>query len=165
MAHCTLCSRTIGYVCVDVILSEAATDEIEITEHPVEAGANVSDHAWLKPRKIVISGIKAEALSGYQELRALQTTLEPFDLITGLDLYQNMLIQSLTATRDTENSRVLSFEATCQEVIIVNTETSDGDAGDYDRASKTQNRGQVQARDSSSSGMFDGVFSGGKVAS
>src|ERR1700739_4609049 len=41
--------RTIGTIIVDCTLTEGATDALEITQHPVEQGANVSDHAIILP--------------------------------------------------------------------------------------------------------------------
>jgi len=164
MPACTLCSRTIGWVCIDVVVQETTNDEIEIANHPIEKGAQISDHAWLKPREITIEGIKSSggALSGYRELRQLQETLEPFDLVTGLDLFRNMLIQKLSATRDKDSSQICQFTATCREVIIVNTASTAGDGG-TDRSSSTQNRGQVQARPAGGS-EFDSIVSGSRAA-
>ena len=39
-----------GYAC----LEENSTDELEITEHPVQRGANITDHAYLKPSTVTI---------------------------------------------------------------------------------------------------------------
>lgn len=49
-------TRSIGGVSADVTIEEVATDELEITEHPVEQGANVADHAYVRPAKITIRG-------------------------------------------------------------------------------------------------------------
>ena len=39
-----------------VVISEKHTDMLEITEHPVEVGAAVADHAYKKPSEVVMEG-------------------------------------------------------------------------------------------------------------
>lgn len=51
-------SRTkIGDIEIDVVLTESSTDSAETTDHPVEQGFDVSDHARLKPVTLQITGI------------------------------------------------------------------------------------------------------------
>lgn len=144
---CILVSRSIGGVFVDVVISEEHESEMEIAEHPVEKGAKISDHAWRLPSRVTLeSAIAGErAVASFQQLLDVQAAGEPFSLVTGLKVYQNMLIKRLTATRDRENARVLKFEAELQEVVIVNTESSGGSSLD-DKAQGTTKRGQVAAR-------------------
>lgn len=145
---CILVSRSIGGVFVDVVISEEHESEMEIAEHPVEKGAKISDHAWRLPYRVTLeSAIAGErAVASFQQLLDVQSTAEPFSLVTGLKVYQNMLIKRLTATRDRENARVLKFEAELQEVVIVNTESSGGGSSSDDKAQGTTKRGQVAAR-------------------
>ncbi len=144
---CILVSRSIGGVFVDVVISEEHESEMEIAEHPVEKGAKISDHAWRLPYRVTLeSAIAGErAVASFQQLLDVQSTAEPFSLVTGLKVYQNMLIKRLTATRDRENARILKFEAELQEVVIVSTESSGGSSSD-DKAQGTTKRGQVAAR-------------------
>lgn len=144
---CILVSRSIGGVFVDVVISEEHESEMEIAEHPVEKGAKISDHAWRLPYRVTLeSAIAGErAVASFQQLLDVQSASEPFSLVTGLKVYQNMLIKRLTATRDRENARILKFEAELQEVVIVSTESSGGSSSD-DKAQGTTKRGQVAAR-------------------
>lgn len=48
---------TIDSLTVDATLSELHTTEVELTDHPVETGANVVDHARRKPDGVQIEGI------------------------------------------------------------------------------------------------------------
>jgi len=41
---------------IDATLSEVHTAEVELTQHPVETGADITDHARQKPREIRIDG-------------------------------------------------------------------------------------------------------------
>ncbi|MGF6878355.1 phage baseplate protein [Paraburkholderia sp. MM5477-R1] len=57
MATGTQVLRTaIGTITLDVVTDESHTSDLEITENPVESGAEVADHAVLKPPDVVISG-------------------------------------------------------------------------------------------------------------
>lgn len=160
---CTLYSRSIGWVPVDVFVKETTKDSVEIAKHPVEAGTLISDHAWINPREITISGIiTGGSMAGYEALHQLQTTLEPFDIISGFSIYSNMLLQNLTATREKSSGQICAFDATCRQVIIVSSEQSD--TSDNDRASNTVQRGTVQARNlPSSTHVFRGSKEGAKA--
>lgn len=46
--------RSIGPFTAQVVIEESHTDEIEITDHPVEHGAQISDHAFKRPAEVVI---------------------------------------------------------------------------------------------------------------
>ena len=41
--------RSIGTVIPDVVIEEAHRDELIITQHPVEKGATITDHAFARP--------------------------------------------------------------------------------------------------------------------
>lgn len=47
-------ARKIGTLTAQVTISEAHTDELEITEHPVEQGAVIADHAFKRPAEVTI---------------------------------------------------------------------------------------------------------------
>ncbi len=46
--------RNIGPFKAQVTIEEVHTDELEITDQPVEQGARISDHAFLRPAEVVI---------------------------------------------------------------------------------------------------------------
>lgn len=134
-------TRNIGGFVADCTISEEHTDEITITDHPVEQGANISDHAYIDPVKVVIrvgysnsstnaGGDSTYVRTQYQNFLTLQKSRQPFDIITGKRKYSNMLIQSLATTTDasTENSLVLTV--TCREVLIATVSTTTVPAAD-----------------------------------
>lgn len=47
-------SRRIGLIVPSVVISEKHNDMLEITEHPVEVGAAISDHAYRRPSEVVM---------------------------------------------------------------------------------------------------------------
>jgi hypothetical protein len=143
--------RYIGTIIPDVTIEEEQEDELYITEHPVEQGSTISDHAFMRPRQVVmrcgwsdstgrfglgilpqqltpggltIGGIQGYIDQVYTELQALQQSREPFALTTGKRLYPNMLIKSLSVTTDASSENALMCRCVFQEVIIVSTQTT-----------------------------------------
>ena len=129
--------RSIGGVTFDVVVEEQHEDTLEITEHPVEHGANISDHAFMKPASVTI---RAGVSDGS----------EPFDIITGKRKYRNMLIETLSVLTDADSENALVVTADCREVIIVKTQTvSVPPRSRHRNAGKTggtANKGQKQAK-------------------
>src|SRR6185312_11788283 len=61
----------IGDIQVDTTLEELYEDAVEVTEHPVEAGAQISDHAFKKPMELVlVCGWSESSISGLTQFGA-----------------------------------------------------------------------------------------------
>lgn len=156
---CVAFTRAIGPVILDVVISEKHSSEMETAEHPVERGAKISDHAWRKPMEVEMEiAVSDGALAAYEGLLALQRAAEPFTLVTGLKVYQNMLVQKVEATRDKEYSRILFGTASLKEIILTSTKAggSTGETSDT-RAQGQTNRGQVQMLDTSADAVIKGL--------
>lgn len=126
--------RSIGGITVDVTISEDHVDEIEVTEHPVEQGASISDHEYKKPAMLTMvagwsnSSEEADGDSSYiydvyDQLRELQVSGDLLTVVTDKRTYYNMVIKSLSTTTDNETANVLMVTAILKEVIVVDTET------------------------------------------
>ena len=155
---CVLLYRDLGGVPIDVVVNEKHESEMEIASHPVERSADIADHAWRKPRKVTIEGLvgQGRGVLAYQAMLAIQEKPQLFTLVTGLKVYPDMMLQSLSAERSSEYARVLKFEATCQEIIRVSTQTMTGQSGansSTEKASGNTNRGEVQTRAVPASGL------------
>ena len=111
-----------------VIVEEQSTDSLEITQHPVQDGSSITDHAFLLPQELTMRIMYDDAQrplqETYEKLRKLQSDREPFDVITGKRIYRNMLIGALTETTDKETENILYLTMTMQEVIIVQVEVT-----------------------------------------
>ncbi|CNF48629.1 phage baseplate protein [Yersinia mollaretii] len=136
-------TRKIGLLVPSVIISEKHQDALEITEHPVEVGAAVNDHAYKRAAEVTMEvgfagggslldfvdtstiglslGKSPEEV--YQELRELQESRQPFDVITGKRKYSNMLIRGIEVTTDKTSENVLMCVLTLREVIMSQTES------------------------------------------
>lgn len=59
----------------------------------------------------------------YEQLRALQQSRQPFDILTGKRAYKNMLFAALEVKTDPQSENALWVVAVCREVIIAQTQT------------------------------------------
>lgn len=131
--------RSMGGLVFDAVFDETHEAELEVTDNPVETGIVVSDHAFMKPLKVSLSaGVTDTPLvvatddqfasdagrsrRAYELLTELQKRAEPFDLQTGLKLYENMICTSIRTSQDKDSSGALLFTAELREVIIVYTQ-------------------------------------------
>lgn len=114
-------SPNVGPIRFDCVISEDHVSEIEITGNPIETGAEVNDHAYVKPKQVTLDVADSNAALVYNSLILFQESRRPFFMMTGLTLYRNMLIQSIDAHRDKETSRILRATIVLREVIIVST--------------------------------------------
>jgi len=114
-----LVPRSIGPVAVDCVLFEGHRSDSNITENPIEDGSSVNDHAYIEPKKLTMEIANQKASDKYLELVELQDAREPFNVITGLAVYPNMLIQNIDAERDRKTSNILKATVYLREVVIV----------------------------------------------
>ena len=127
-------SRAIGPVPISCVLTEKHESSIEISEIPIETGSRISDHAYVRPKRVTLDVADANAAATYAALVRFQESRVPFVLVTGLSVYKDMLVKSIDVARGAGHSRVLSAKVECQEVIIVSTAYASG-------ASKAGNAG------------------------
>jgi len=137
----------IGGIEIAAMLEEIHSDTLQVTEHPVELGAAITDHAYKRPCEVVIrcgwsnstlsafvsaiSSLFSGSMSAsdyvssvYSQLLTLQESRVPMDITTSKRQYSNMLITSLQVTTDQRSSAVLMVQATCRQIIIVQTQAT-----------------------------------------
>lgn len=134
-------NRSIGGIVAQVTIEESERDELTITEHPVEQGAPIADHAFKRPSEVTLRvGWSAtqhnlDYINGaYGQLLSWQAALNPFQLYTGKRVYNDMLISSISVVTDQSTERALIATVICRQIIRVRTsvvETSgvSGNAG------------------------------------
>lgn len=126
----------------DVILSEVHDDDVTVTQHPVDTGAAISDHAIVQPASVTCVfgwSDSSRALNSVLDgsiLKGMQTSKDVYDklvelknsrallrLSTGKRSYENVLITKLkvSTTVDTESAAII--EITFQEVFVVEAQT------------------------------------------
>ena len=122
-------TRRYGEITANVVVAESTNDTLTITKQPVQQGASITDHAYKEPTTfsttIYFRDNPAKSLSKiYQDLLDLQTSREPFDIVTPKRIYRNMLIATLGMTTDKSTENVLKISVAFQEVILVSVSTT-----------------------------------------
>lgn len=99
----------------DAVLREEHSSSLRITEHPVQSGANLSDHSFFMPSRLVLDigmndamasfrigqyPIFNKSVNAYQQLLDLQRKRTPFTVVTRLNKYTNMLIEQIFSPVD-----------------------------------------------------------------
>lgn len=158
--------RSIADLVFDATFVEDHTSELEVTDNPIETGALVSDHAFMKPLRLSITaGVSAVLLpsgnpdfgtgeerptTAYELFSELQKEREPFDVQTGLRIYENMMCINFQARQDKDTAGIFYFTAQLREVLIVDTETTTyppRKAGaTAQQANKTKAKGEQQGK-------------------
>lgn len=135
----------------DAVFEERHLDELEITQHPVERGSPISDHAFKRPMELMmvlgfsntvsLAELGSDLIGGnlsdvafdvtnnkindaYTNLRTLQDTKALCSVTTKKRTYQNMVVKGLSAITNVETENSLIVEVFFQEVIIVDTQVS-----------------------------------------
>lgn len=121
-------NRSIGGITADITIEEQERDELTITEHPVEQGAPIADHAYKRPSEVTIRAAWSatkhnldSVIGTYNTLLSWQAALNPFQLFTGKRVYNDMLISSIAVTTDQSTEYVLMATITCRQIIRVRT--------------------------------------------
>lgn len=127
-----------------VVVDEAGSDELMITEHPVQRGAVITDHAVRRPSEIRVrmgwsnaylaeTG-DADVRAIYERILTLQAKRIPFTVYTGKRVYENMLVASLQVHTDARMEYTFLADIAFREVILVDTQVFTGGRS-YDRTS------------------------------
>lgn len=131
--------RSVGGLTPDVTIEEEHSDQLVVTDHPVQGSeqgnATISDHAYKLPAEVVITygwspGGPGNATASstylndiYQQILALQNTRAIFTVYTGRRVYQNMILQAVSMTTDRNTENALIVRMTCREIMFVQTQT------------------------------------------
>ena len=103
----------------DGFIDDTINSELEVTSNPVETGVAVTDHAYLKPRQIVMNvkmsdvhqslvpgqftGGWSRSVTAFEILQKMQSDRIPVSVVVRLGIFQNMIIQKLVAKNSAEN--------------------------------------------------------------
>lgn len=132
-------SQHIASIIPDCVVEESHDDRLQITSHPVESGAEISDHAFKQNMTIEMRiafsdstphgtrdqygkaiGQVGAAREKYEQLVALQAAREPFTVATSKRLYRNMLVSGIIETNDARSRYTTPITLRLQEVRITN---------------------------------------------
>lgn len=135
----------------EAIIEERHTDEMQITDHPTEFGATISDHAFKLPNTVILTygwsqspaigegtlstikstfdtnGVQSQFFGTgkiddiYARLIALQENRTVFAVQTGRRFYPTMLMKSVQVVTDANYENALMVRAECRQIILVDS--------------------------------------------
>lgn len=148
--------RSVDVFSFDTTLVEEHVSELEISSHPVELGAEITDHAVIKPSSLTIVGevtdtplslrqnqngeitfaendlfgastneSKTRSIVALEAFKKLQRDRTLVTVQTGLELYQEMLIQSVSVSQDVDTAHTAILNLKLKKLLLVETETLD----------------------------------------
>ena len=166
----------IGSLTIDATINDSVSYASSVTQYPVEEGSFISDHITIQPYTVEIRGLISDSpffipgitenssfltlnnsrvKNAYEELLALFVKKEPFDVVTGLDVYSDVFFTSFDISRDANTGKALSFDAKFQQILFATPATvkipkSNIKSTKKDLAQSTVNKGSTQAADAES---------------
>jgi hypothetical protein len=119
----------------DAVIVAGHSQKIRKTEHPVQSGANISDHAFILPAELVLDigisdamdayynpttwvGNSSKSVAAYQTLLALQGARIPLTVTTRLRTYNNMLIEDLPAEETVKTFKALRGRVVFGQIFV-----------------------------------------------
>ncbi|MCM1059470.1 MAG: hypothetical protein NC452_04175 [Eubacterium sp.] len=151
---------SIGGLAFDAVLKTDHTSKVTATSHPVESGANISDHAFVEPAEISFEvgvsdcetgngtfGSGNRSQEAFSELIKLQNSRQLITVVTRFKTYRNMLIINVSVPDDYTTMFALKANILLREIPIVSTGkvTVSERGGDQSQKTGSTNSGTTQA--------------------
>lgn len=122
----------VGVVELDVTLTENHTFNSRATNFPVETGGDVTDHIINDPDILTLSGIVSDtplnifsfftrSIDAFNRLVDLHERRVPVTVVTGLKVYQNMVMTTLDVPRNINTGQSLTFNIVLQNIRLDST--------------------------------------------
>ncbi len=124
---------TVGYY-FDAFTNENHVGSVRVTEHPVQGGSNISDHAYNLPDKLTIEVLvsdsvqpivagqfasgKTKSISAYEVLRKLKEKRVLVSVRTRLHYYTNMIIEGMNVSDDYKSANSLKCTVSLRQVMM-----------------------------------------------
>lgn len=169
-------SETFGAFTFDAVFNTSHNQLATVTEHPLESGAPVADHAYIEPAEVPITIGMSDAATdvgtiagkssdrsviAYNRLLALMHLFEPVTLITRLATYEDMLITSVAADDDYTTQHALKATVIFKHIQMVAVST----VTIQQKTSSSKSTSKSSSGSSKSSSSSSGKSSGSKSSS
>ncbi len=139
-----------GDVSFDAVIDESPSSPATVTANPTETGAEINDHFYLNPVTLSMTvgvtntpfglkdsdivsatnGLFGSSIGGSRSsaawlaLRAIQAQGKPFTVVTGLEVFDSMVITNLSAPRNAENAGSLICSVELRRVTLTGVKTA-----------------------------------------
>ena len=105
---------------LDVVIDERPEYNTEVSEHPIEDGASVSDHVALRPIQIAMNGVVAGEGAGEKIGRLRRWRNDRHRLrYSGRNIFKNYVISEFSSEHDARVGDGFRFRMVLQQVRIV----------------------------------------------
>jgi len=136
-------SNAVDSVSFDAVVTEQYTSESDVTEHPVEKGANVTDNVREKPKALRLNAIltdypvpgvqptfgtvsaasKGRAAAVYEQLEKLKAAGALVEVRSARRTYTSMVISSLDETKDAKSGKgAVRFTMALRQITFVDSQ-------------------------------------------
>jgi len=150
----TQTSRTTTIYVFDAVFRLDHFSRIKKTEHPVQSGANITDHAYIMPGEVVMeigmsdvmdsftSGMwtgtsQSKSVNAFQMLVKLQQSRVPITLTTRLMTYQNMVVDSVEPKDDFKTRHSLRATVRMSQIFMASVQVT-GQSNDPQTTNSTE---------------------------
>lgn len=161
----------IDSVTIDAILSESIAHVAKVTDEPTEDGENINDNVITIPYVVSITGIITDtpynepfnllqqnlnggsrAKNQYEILLKLFNDKQTFSVVSGFDIYIDVVFSKFTPKLDSQSGRGFDFDAEFKHIVKVSPQTIKIPAantrtdlpGNRDQTQSTKNKGTQQ---------------------
>jgi len=135
----------IGAVELDVSIDETHTAANEITQHPIEKGADITDHIRRQPNRLSIRGLVTDhpliwmgalrndrSIEAYEKVLEILNNAELITVVTTLRQYENMALESVEVPRNSSLGYAVEMNLSFREVLTAEV-TDPAGTTDYGR--------------------------------
>jgi hypothetical protein len=118
----------------DAVLRTNHATEIKATSHPIQSGANIVDHSYIEPEKLLLEigmsdamasftpgqwkQYSTKSISAYKKLKELQYSRLPLTVKTRLNTYDNMIIIRIDSPEDSRTANGLRCTIYLQQIMV-----------------------------------------------
>jgi len=164
----------------DALLQGTHTSTLTTTDHPIQEGSSVTDFAYLQPRTISLnigmsdvaqsfipgqfSGGSSRSVEAFKVLQQLQQLRIPIQVYTRLGLYQNMLVETLTAQDDHTTTHGLRCTVEMKELLVATVQVVKISANPGTTDNSKKGKQQPQGVPSSLLSIIGGLINGKKTS-
>jgi hypothetical protein len=127
----------------DAVLKEEHGQKLTVTKNPIETGVSISDHCYIDGSMLTLVGSVADirmanapdmydpsigrSNDAYQQLCDLENQLatkqlEPFEIVTSVKVYTNMVMTEIKMERDKTTSLLGRFEMSFEQIVTVDSQ-------------------------------------------
>ena len=165
---------TVGYF-FDAFIRESHSGAVRVTEHPVQTGANISDHAFNLPDRLSVeifvsdsidevltgqfSDYATKSASAYNTLRKLKEERQLVNINTRLYFYENMIIENMDVDDDYKTANSLRCHVGFRQVMIASVAKQSVDYAASQTITDTKKGPQNTETPKSGSLIYEGLES------